>query len=930
MPRLLELFSEHPYTVLLGLLLLSLLAATQISRLQVQVSAEELFVKDDPQRRFYDEVRQVFGDEKTVLLVLEDPDVLEAGKLVALREVIDQLEKLPFVTRVVSLFTVPYVRSVEGYLDKEPYLAKLPESDEESAQLYQQALENPFVSNVLLSSNGRAMAVAIILDQDEQLIEEAVLTTSIDTITRSLEGHFESVYNIGFAYVRNEISRKILQEQIELMPVAVAALLIVLFLLLRQLIDVLMPILTAAMSILWTFGMMGLMGIPLNVVTSTVPILLVIVGSTEDIHLLSEFRHAQSEGLDNTAAIQRMARKMGRTVLLTFLTTFTGFLSVGLSGIEVLWQFAFTASSGLLFNFLITISLIPVMLRLAGRWQLDGGSRLYCSACVDAAAAYWLWLQRNRWYVLAGLVLFTVVAAYGIPSIKTSHSAIDSLGPESRIGSQVERLNEQFAGLESFAVIVDSGIQDTFHKVRYLNELVRIQEFIRDTGMARSTTSFADYIKLLNSAFQEFDEPRMPLSDDVVDELMIFLSHENVKDYVTEDYSRARILVRHNIASTEQLDELIDSLQEFIATEIDPGLRMQITGDSVLSLSATHAMIKGQLQSIFLLLLFFVLIISLLFTDVRVGLLAAIPNMFPVIVLFGVMGYAEIPLNIGTTMAAAIAIGIAVDDTMHFMLRYNQELKTTKHQSLAMYTTLHEEAMPVLSTSIALIAGFLVFSLSEFVPVVQFGILSALVIASALIADFVITPLVISAVRLVTLWDLLSSRMQQQVIPKSPLFRGMRPWQIRRFVLSSTLIEYAPGDYVYHQHDDSSELYLVMSGVVKVTVPGTDGSVSKMTVNEFGSGEIFGDIAMLAGEQRKTNAVALTDTTVLVMSREAINSTTLFHPFISSRLFYNLSRDISRRWVEFVMRVKTGGDTLAQNEEVRGDEDIPDTGSDRV
>ena len=930
MQRFLELFSEHPYTVLLGLLLLSLLAATQVSRLQVQVSAEELFVKDDPQRRFYDEVRQVFGDEKTVLLVLEDPNVLEAGKLVALREVIDLLEKLPFVTRVVSLFTVPHVRSIEGYLDKEPYLAKLPESGEESTQLYQQALENPFVSNVLLSSNGRAMAVAIILDQDEELIEEAVLTTSIDTITRSLEGHYESVYNIGFAYVRNEISRKILQEQIELMPLAVGALLIVLFLLLRQLIDVLMPILTAAMSILWTFGMMGLMGIPLNVVTSTVPILLVIVGSTEDIHLLSEFRHAQSEGLDNTAAIQRMARKMGRTVLFTFLTTFTGFLSVGLSGIEVLWQFAFTASSGLLFNFLITISLIPAMLRLAGRWQLDGGSRLYCSACVDAAAAYWLWLQRNRWYVLAGLTLFTVVAAYGIPTIKTSHSAIDSLGPESRIGSQVERLNEQFAGLESFAVIVDSGIEDTFHKVRYLNELARIQEFIRDTGMARSTTSFADYIKLLNSAFQEFDEPRMPLSDDVVDELMIFLSHENVKDYVTEDYSRARILVRHNIASTEQLDELINSLQDFIATEIDPGLRMQVTGDSVLSLSATHAMIKGQLQSILLLLLFFALIISLLFTDFRVGLLAAIPNIFPVIVLFGVMGYAEIPLNIGTTMAAAIAIGIAVDDTMHFMLRYNQELKTTKHQSLAMYTTLHEEAMPVLSTSIALIAGFLIFSLSEFVPVAQFGILSALVIASALIADFVITPLVISALRLVTLWDLLSSRMQQQVIPKSPLFRGMRPWQIRRFVLSSTLIEYAPGDYVYHQHDESSELYLVMSGVVKVTVPGTDDSVSKMTVNEFGSGEIFGDIAMLAGEQRKTNAVALTDTTVLVMSREAINSTTLFHPFISSRLFYNLSRDISRRWVEFVMRVKTGGDTLAQNEEVRGDEDIPDTRSDRV
>ena len=407
---------------------------------------------------------------------------------------------------------------------------------------------------------------------------------------------------------------------------------------------------------------------------------------------------------------------------------------------------------------------------------------------------------------------------------------------------------------------------------------------------------------------------------------MIFLSHDHVKDYITEDYSRARILIRHNITSTGQLEELIASLQEFLDNEIDPGLRAQITGDSLLSLSATHAMIEGQLQSILLLLLFFILIISFLFTDLRVGMLAAIPNVFPVIVLFGVMGYADIPLNIGTTMAAAIAIGIAVDDTMHFMLRYNQELKTTRHPSLAMYTTLHEEAMPVLSTSIALIAGFLVFSQSGFVPVAQFGILSALVIATAVIADFVITPLVISALRLVTLWDLLSSRLQQQVIPHSPLFRGMRPWQIRRFVLSSALIEYAPGEYVFRQDDESNELYVVMSGVVKVSMPGeADGG--EMTVNEFGSGEIFGDIAMLAGEHRKTDAVALTHTTVLVMSREAITSTTLFHPFISSRLFYNLAHDISRRWVEFVLRVKTREDALARHEEGEGDEETSGTTS---
>jgi hypothetical protein len=506
------------------------------------------------------------------------------------------------------------------------------------------------------------------------------------------------------------------------------------------------------------------------------------------------------------------------------------------------------------------------------------------------------------------------VAAGGIPAIKVNHNPIDSLGAGSEVGADIERLNARFAGLESFSVILDAGIQDTFLKVRYLNELVKVQEYLAGTGLVGSTTSFADYIALLNGAFQEFDSARMPLSDEVVDELMIFLNYDRVSGYVTEDYSRARILVRHDIASSAELKRLIADLQHFLDTEIDRGLQARITGDSVLTLSATQSMIGGQLQSILFLLLFFVIIISFLFTDLRVGIIAAIPNIFPVIVLFGVMGYFEIPLNIGTTMAAAIAIGIAVDDTMHFMLRYNQELKSTKSQARAMHLTLHEEAMPVLSTSIALVAGFLVFSQSDFGPVAQFGLLSALVIATALVADFVITPIAISALRLVTLWDLLSSHLQQQVIPKSPLFRGMRPWQVRRFVLSSAVLDFAPGDPIFLRGDESTELYLVMRGVVQVTVP-TDSIASELIVDEFGAGEVFGDVAMLADEPRRANAVALTHATLLVLTREAIASATLFHPFVSSRLFYNLARDVSRRWVDFIIRLKAKQDIEADVEE---------------
>ncbi|MEW8014075.1 MAG: hypothetical protein AB2807_04595 [Candidatus Sedimenticola endophacoides] len=249
----------------------------------------------------------------------------------------------------------------------------------------------------------------------------------------------------------------------------------------------------------------------------------------------------------------------------------------------------------------------------------------------------------NRRGVLL-LAAAAVTGAAGLPGLQVNHSMTDSLARGSGVRAQVEAVNQRLAGLETFSVMIDSGIQDTFLKVRYLEEIQAIQDYIAASGLSRSTTSFTDYLALLNRAFQELEGPQLPLSDAEVNELMIFLDHRHVKAYVSEDYSTARILVRHNIASTRELQGFVDDLNRFIADHLEPGLRARVTGSSVLTLSATGAMIEGQLQSI--LLLFFVIIMSLLFTDPRVGLLAALPNAFPVLVLFGVMGYAGIPLNI--------------------------------------------------------------------------------------------------------------------------------------------------------------------------------------------------------------------------------------------------------------------------------------------
>ncbi len=902
MVKLLIFFSKHPWLVLVGITLLSILSIKHLPSLEVRISADELLLMGSEEQEYYQEVKRTFGDEQVSLLYLKGAPLLSKDKLEVLQRVIERLETMPFVARVESLFSVPYVKTVDGYLDKEPYLAKIPQTDEEAQLLLEEAIKNPFLQHVLLSSDGEVMALAIVLNNTpDEYMDDETITAALEWATGELEGYYSTVFSIGFPHVRSEIAERIKAEQGSLFPLAIAALLIALFLLLRQLIDIIIPVLTAGFSILWTLGFMSLTGIPLNVVTSIVPILIIIVGSTEDIHLLSEFRHGQRQGFDTSGSLRHMARRMGTIVLLTFITTYAGFLSVSLSGIEVLWQFGIVSSTGLLLNFLATISLIPALLSLAGKWRLDGKAGLAEVMSRARAEKYWSVLWNKRAAVISIFLLCTLTAAIGIPKLQVNHNAIDSLGKDSKVAQHIKMVNQDLAGLETLTVIIDSGIEDTFLKVRYLDELIKIQHYIKQKGWSRSSTSFADYLALLNGAFQEMDEPLPPMSDDVVTELMIFLKHKDVLAYVNQNFSKARILVRHSVSSTEQLKIVVDDLQTFIDTELDSGLRARITGDSVLSLSATNAMIQGQLQSILLLMLIIILIISVLFTDLKVGLIAAIPNLFPVTLLFGVMGYAEIPLNIGTTMAAAIAIGIAVDDTLHFMLRYNRELKLEKHHAAAMRNTLHGESLPIFATSLAMIAGFLVFTFSTFQPIVQFGILGALVIASALVADFVLTPLAISSLRLVTIWDVMSLRLRKRVLSKSILFKGMRSWQIRQFILSGSMEELAKGDYVFHQGEESSSLFLLLTGKVEVCLPGKDGK-SCHAIEQFSPGDVFGDVALFANMPRKTDAIACMHSKILVLSREGFEHTTRHRPGISAQVFQNLTADISRRMLNLVVK----------------------------
>ncbi len=894
----LKVSAQHPWTIVAVLAVITAVLAAQMPKLHVQISAESMLDKQTPAWQRYTDAERTFGSEDGTILVISDPDLFAPDKLTAIRDVIRRIVALPVVDRATSLFNVPNLKNVDGFVNTRPYLQPLPGSPDEVASMLDDARRNPLVSGNLVAAESNTMAINVSFNRDtRQPGFDKTVTEQIERLIDPLRARLDEVFQIGLSAMRSDLTDKIRSDQRIYLPLSVIVLLTALALMLRRANAALIPLCTAGLSVIWTLGFLGAVGIPLNIMTSIVPALVIIIGSTEDIHLLTEYAAGIDQGLRRRDAVVRMADKMGMAVLLTFITTYLGFLSIALNDIELLFQFGITASTGLLFNFLITVSLVPVMLHRFGHRDsvVATGTKRSSTLFQRWAVGLMLRLRRRRGQVFAMAALLALLSFLAATHLRINNNFLDYLDRHSALRSHTDRIHETLSGVHSFSIVLASGIENTFLQTRYLAEISKLQGFIGDLEVFDRSFSFADFVVQLNSAMASDAEPMMqlPESDEVLREYMLFVKHDDIAAYVSPAFDQAQIVVRHNITSSERLNQAVAALQTRIDEEIDPALKVEITGMSILSNQAIEQMALGQLQSLLLVSAVIVGLVSLLFVSIRAGLIALVPNLFPVVVLFGVMGIADIPLNAGTSMVAAIALGICVDDTMHVMSRFHEELKVHASRRAALIAMLKAEAQPIFATSIALAAGFMVFATSSFQPVVHFGVLSAMVMLVALAATFILTPLLLSTSELLTVWDLLSCKIQNIAVRESPLFAGMYIWQIKKLLLASEIRRYPVGSRIIEEGAEGSEMYLVLDGAVEARKTHHDGRTDRLRA--MGVGELFGEVAPLSGCRRTADVVAVADTRTLVLSWSRIDRLTHRYPVLAFRLFRNLTAIIGAR-----------------------------------
>lgn len=900
----------HPGAVIIGFIVICVLAAFQVPLIEFDPSGESMTLSHDPSRDIYEDTLRTFGSDKITVVFLRDERLFSPHLLDRLDDLVYNLEELPGVERVESLFSVTRFTSEDGMLDAGPLLDWVPETDEEALEVLRYALSNPMLQDVFVSRNGDATAVNLYLEPhppDARFFKE--FTRRLDDLLEDYKEDFQRIHAMGNPHFMADISRLMVMDQKRIIPLSVLVLLFALMVITRSKSGAALPLLTSGVSILLTLAFMSVAGIPLNMLTIIIPSLILVIGSTEDIHLLSEYMEGLHVEKDRQRAVRFMIRNMGTVIMVTALATFFGFLCITLNRVPILRQFGATAAFGLFVNPIVTAFLAPVYFRFAGPRNTGKGG-LKPSAqrggLVEAMAALVTgWILTRRKTVLA-VALGTVGAVTLFsPWVRLNNDILGVFKKDSEIIQRISELGTHLSGVQNFSIRIDSGHEGLFKEPENLAHAARIQDFIKKQGRFDKSLSLADHLRLIHGTMRGAapTPDGLPESSARVSQYLMLLQAREIERYVSSDFSEINIVVRHNLTSSHEQKKAIRDLEAYIDATLNPHFSYYITGNSILTLLAADSIAEGQAKSVLLLVLTVFIIMSIMFINLKAGLLSLIPNIIPVAFNFGMMGLLGIPLNIGTAMVAAIAIGIAVDDTIHFMTRYNTEMARRKDQDEALRECIKAEMLPAFSSSAALALGFGVLAFSGFVSIIHFGLLSAMVMIVAFLVDMLVTPALLSRTRLLTLWDIMGLRLRKEVVERSEFFRDLRPWQMKKIVLLGRIKEAAAGDILFKEWDQGDSMFLILKGNIQVYGVQEDTG-KEVQYNLLLPGDIFGQIAMLEPGPRSANVRAGSEATLVEIDREDFDRLQKMYPRIAAKALRNMARILGHQLVISSWRYK--------------------------
>jgi predicted RND superfamily exporter protein len=877
---------RHPLLVVAAHAAITAALAAFALQIRFENTLGSLLPPDHPDVVFYEKARTEFGSDDVAVIGVGAHDLFTPQAIAKIAQVTDELAKIDGVEKVVSITNAPDPSALTPEGVPLRLLRNVPPSAADLAALREKLQSIPLYRNTLVAADLRGAAINVFF---RPMSDTEYRDLDIDRhIQRTLAAARGTFHHTGILHLRQAAVDLMREDLLRFTPIAMAVMIAVLWFSFWSVRGVALPALSVGMTLVWTLGVMVLAGRSLSLGTVVLPPLLVVIGSVYAIHVLARYFQLGEEETADDGGAAALASILG-PVMLSALTTMIGFASLMLSPISAVWDLGLFSAIGVFFCAFSAVTFLPAALKLSGLSQGAGITSTIANAL--SGSLTWIGLRAHalRRRILLAFAIIAAITLVGISRIQVDSDLLDTFDKNSKIRRDSEMVNEHIAGTAPFFVVVDAGAAGALKKAEVLRQIKNLQEFVTHLPGVRSTLSIADYVELYGGGEEALwsDSERIETIAGSVGR-----ADAPLGAVVNEDLSRGNIAVRTSLSSSRDVERTVAAINTWVAQNLPATLKVQPTGNLVLMAGSTTGVVASQMRSLTLALVVIFGVMALMFLSVRVGFLAVIPNAVAIAVFFGAMGWLRIPLNLGTSLIAAIALGVAVDSTIHYLSRLNVALKGEADAASASVRSLRTVGPAIVLTTIALVIGFLTFTFSDFVPIREFGTLAAGTMAAAMIANIGLLPALVAGTKVITLWDLVAVRMGENPTETIPLFRGLGPGEARIVVLMGELGHFEANDTIVRRGESGHDMYVILNGTTRVVV---DKAGAPTSIAELRRGEVFGEMALLRHDARTADVVAAGPVDVLALNEQCFQRLQERYPRVAAKLLLNLSRILSDR-----------------------------------
>lgn len=853
-------------------------------RFAVDPALEQLLPVDGNDRAVMERVRTVFGDTDAVIVAVAFDQVFTGDNLHAIESISRGFAELPDVRHVFSLATAPNLLASGEYIDVSSFTRQARDDPQRVSSLFGELNRNPLYRGSLVSLDGRVTSFALsFADVDDETFRQRDYPARIREIVTRHAGD-RPVWVTGSPVIAAATANALFQTLSFVLPVIFVLVVLLLGIAFRNLAATIGGTLTIGMALIWTMADFAVLGVPLNLITAIVPPLVITLCLAYAVHLLSEFFHAGSEQESGRERLLRTLQRGGPPLLLTGATTIAGLMALMINPLPAVRQFALLSSVGVGYSILLVLLFLPALLVLLGCRNSPPRAvvmyRRIAGQLAEFATAHRVWIAVISLGVAA-------LAVWSSTSIRVGTEYIKSFRPDATVRTDFEAINKAFNGATLVSVLIETHVDDALTNPELMREIEQLQQWLREQPEVGAVVGYIDHLKLINQSLNEGDPEffRVPDSAMAAKQLLVYGGSDEIRRTIDSRFRTALISVRIRSEGSIAIRDLVARVEQRLAA-LPPPLFAQVTGSPVLATRTVDDIAEGQLESVLIALAVIYLMLAMMFTSMRAALVAMLPNVLPIAAYFGLLGAWGITLNPTTSLIACIVLGIAVDDTIHFLARFNADARAHGDERRAVDSALRSVLRPVTLTSIALCAGFLSFTGSELQNQVQFGLLAAATLVVAWVTDITVTPALGSTVRIVTLWDLLRLDLGRNPQHTIPLLSGLSLRQARTFALLSNIETVPAGHQIITAGDSARDIYVIIDGELLAWI---ERNGERRELSTMGRGTTIGEAGYF-GQKRTANVDSLGDARLLRFDSQDLEKLRRRNPRIAATIFRNLNR----------------------------------------